>query len=42
VSALVITGLARVGLAHDVVTITPERQAQKQLQPDGKKTLARV
>jgi stearoyl-CoA desaturase (delta-9 desaturase) len=34
VSALVISGLARVGLAHDVVTITPERQAQKQVQPD--------
>jgi stearoyl-CoA desaturase (delta-9 desaturase) len=34
VSALVISGLARVGLAHDIVTITPERQAQKQVQPD--------
>jgi stearoyl-CoA desaturase (delta-9 desaturase) len=42
VSALVISGLARVGLAHDVVTITPERQAQKQVQPDRERELAGV
>jgi stearoyl-CoA desaturase (delta-9 desaturase) len=30
-SALVIAGLERVGLAHDVVRITPERQQQKAL-----------
>ena len=31
ISALVIAGLERVGLAHDVVRITPERQQQKAL-----------
>jgi stearoyl-CoA desaturase (delta-9 desaturase) len=34
-SALVITGLERVGLAWDVVRIAPERQRQKTLAPTG-------
>jgi stearoyl-CoA desaturase (Delta-9 desaturase) len=34
VSALIIRGLERVGLAHDVVRITPERQAQKAIRPE--------
>ena len=40
VSALVIAGLAKVGLAHDVVVITPERQAQKALGPEREKVPA--
>jgi stearoyl-CoA desaturase (delta-9 desaturase) len=39
VSALVIRGLERAGLAHDVVRITPERQAQKAIQPEREKVL---
>jgi stearoyl-CoA desaturase (delta-9 desaturase) len=39
VSALVIRGLERVGLAHDVVRITPERQAQKAIQPEAERVL---
>ena len=31
VSALIIRGLERAGLAWDVVRVTPERQAAKQL-----------
>ncbi|MCW2994858.1 MAG: acyl-CoA desaturase [Conexibacter sp.] len=34
ISALVIGGLAKAGLAHDVVVITPERQAEKALTPE--------
>jgi stearoyl-CoA desaturase (delta-9 desaturase) len=33
VSAMIIGGLEKVGLAHDVVRITPERQAQKAIRP---------
>jgi stearoyl-CoA desaturase (delta-9 desaturase) len=40
VSALVIGGLAKVGLAHDVVVITPERQAEKALAPEREKVPA--
>jgi stearoyl-CoA desaturase (delta-9 desaturase) len=40
VSALVIGGLAKVGLAHDVVVITPERQAEKALTPEREKVPA--
>ena len=40
ISALVISGLAKVGLAHDVVVITPERQAQKALAPEREKVPA--
>jgi stearoyl-CoA desaturase (delta-9 desaturase) len=34
VSAAIIAGLEKVGLAHDVVVIAPERQAQKEKQPE--------
>ena len=33
-SALIISGLQKVGLAHDVVVISPERQAEKALPPN--------
>jgi stearoyl-CoA desaturase (delta-9 desaturase) len=40
ISALIIGGLARVGLAHDVVVITPERQEAKALGREREKVPA--
>jgi stearoyl-CoA desaturase (delta-9 desaturase) len=40
VSALIISGLEKVGLARDVVVITPERQRQKELAPEQEKVPA--
>jgi stearoyl-CoA desaturase (delta-9 desaturase) len=40
ISALVISGLERAGLAHDVVRITPERQAAKAIDPEREKVPA--
>jgi stearoyl-CoA desaturase (delta-9 desaturase) len=42
VSALIITGLEKVGLAHDVVVITPERQAEKALPPASPRRRSKV
>ncbi|HEV2772656.1 MAG TPA: hypothetical protein VGV57_07510, partial [Thermoleophilaceae bacterium] len=35
-SGLVISGMERLGLARNVVRITPERQAQRLAQPDAR------
>jgi stearoyl-CoA desaturase (delta-9 desaturase) len=40
VSALIISGLEKVGLAQDVVVIAPERQRQKELAPEREKVPA--
>jgi stearoyl-CoA desaturase (Delta-9 desaturase) len=42
VSALIISGLAKVGLARDVVVITPERQAQKALEPEAPRRRSKI